>query len=60
MDADIVGISEADAMSGPNSDALLALITMMNSLGYSAQYKEKKDGSCAICIFYKDKKINLL
>ena len=34
VDADIVGIVEADSLNGPYPDAFLSLIQMMSTLGY--------------------------
>ena len=38
MDADVVGLSEVDALTGAHTDALLALIGAMKELGYDVQY----------------------
>jgi len=60
VDADVVGVVEADATGGVEEDVSPALMAMMNSLGYSSQCKARPDNKSAIAIFYKHAKICLL
>ena len=60
VDADIVGLSEVDALSGDSPDAFLALREMVSALGYECLAEEKSNGISASAVLWKKNKFECI
>ena len=60
IDADVIGLSEIDALSGDYPDAFLAFRDMVASLGYGCKAEDRSDGATASAILWKLSKLDCI
>ena len=60
IDADIIGLSEVDAIAGTKGECTFQLIKMMRALEYSVIYFPKSNNMSGSAIFYKDARFNCM
>ena len=60
VDADIIGLSQIECISGEHSSNAIKMFHFFKELGYGYQYYERANSVSASAIFYKSDSFHLL